>query len=212
MARVASLRDFPGARLNEMVVAGWVSWWLTEVGVAPSAQWAKADRGVIVSGVVLTATPCEAARPGGAAGPATAVAPTASAAPDPAARAPGCPATLAEPGALLPVAGATTLGVVDTAAVGTIPVVIAPPPAASNDSEVEAEEVAALAANVVLVALAAAVAGVWAARVAAAAAAVAAPFAAASDAGVDPAGVARASALVGAGAMETPLAAVPVLT
>src|ERR1700678_838438 len=69
MARVASLSDFPVARVDEMVVAGSVFWWFTEVGVAPSAQWAKADSGVISSGVVLTATPWEAARPGGAAGP-----------------------------------------------------------------------------------------------------------------------------------------------
>ena len=71
-AAVASLKDLPGARLKEMVVAGSLSWWFTAVGVDASAQCAMADSGTILSGVVLTATPCEAARPGGAAGPATA--------------------------------------------------------------------------------------------------------------------------------------------
>ena len=39
------------------MVAGWVSWWLTEVGVEASAQLAKADSGTMDSGVLLTATP-----------------------------------------------------------------------------------------------------------------------------------------------------------
>jgi hypothetical protein len=70
------------------------------VGVEWSAHRAKADRGTICSGVMLTATPCEAARPGGAAGPATAVTPTATAAPVLEGRAPGWPATLALVGTL----------------------------------------------------------------------------------------------------------------
>ena len=49
IAAVASLSDLPSARLNEIVVAGWVSWWLTEVGVELSAQLAKADSGTIDS-------------------------------------------------------------------------------------------------------------------------------------------------------------------
>ncbi len=81
-------------------MAGSVPWWLTEVGVAPSAQRAMAESGVMTSAAVLTATPCDAARPGGAAGPATAVRPTARVAPALAGRAPGCPATLPVPGPL----------------------------------------------------------------------------------------------------------------
>ena len=94
IAAVASLRDLPGARLKERVVAGWLSWWLTAVGVAWSAQDANADRGMIRSAAVLTATPWDAARPGGAAGPATGVTPTAKVAPALAPNAPGWPATL----------------------------------------------------------------------------------------------------------------------
>src|SRR5665213_1695918 len=93
MAAVASLSDFPGARLNEMVVAGWVSWWLTAVGVDASAQAAIAERGTCVSAAPLTATPWEAPRGGGAAGPATALAPTARDVPRLALACPGTPAT-----------------------------------------------------------------------------------------------------------------------
>src|ERR1700722_4156151 len=74
MAAVASLSDWPSARLNEMVVAGWVSWWLTEVGVELSAHWAKAESGTSDSVVLETATPVEAACAGGAPGPVTATA------------------------------------------------------------------------------------------------------------------------------------------
>src|SRR5579864_3274501 len=68
----ASLSDLPCARLNEMVVAGWVSWWFTEVGVEVSAQCAKAASGASASGAPETATPPEAARTGGDVGPVTA--------------------------------------------------------------------------------------------------------------------------------------------
>src|ERR1700722_10859390 len=74
IAAVASLSDWPSARLNEMVVAGWVSWWLTEVGVEESAQLAKAESGTSDSVVLETATPVEAAWAGGALGPETAAA------------------------------------------------------------------------------------------------------------------------------------------
>src|SRR5579862_2485417 len=74
IATVASLSDWPSARLNEMVVAGWVSWWLTEVGVEESAQLANDESGTSDSLVPETATPVDAARAGGALGPATATA------------------------------------------------------------------------------------------------------------------------------------------
>src|SRR5580700_8739757 len=74
IAVVASLSDCPSARLNEMVVAGWVSWWLTDVGVELSAHWANAESGTSDSVVPETATPVDAALAGGALGPATAAA------------------------------------------------------------------------------------------------------------------------------------------
>src|SRR5580698_8320413 len=88
IAAVASLSDWPSARLNEMVVAGWVSWWLTEVGVEESAHWAKDESGTSDSVVPETATPVEAARAGGALGPATAAAAVAAPAPGPLVTAP----------------------------------------------------------------------------------------------------------------------------
>src|SRR5215469_9014458 len=72
IARAASLSDLPSARLYEMVVATWESWWFTEVGVAESAQAANAESGTSASALPETATPVEAARAGGAPGPATA--------------------------------------------------------------------------------------------------------------------------------------------
>src|SRR5215469_11371908 len=66
MAAWASLREAPSAMLNEMVVAGEVSWWLTWVGLALSAQLPMADRGTGSLAVSDTAAPCEAPRPGGA--------------------------------------------------------------------------------------------------------------------------------------------------
>src|SRR5665213_2338657 len=62
----ASDSEAPSARLNEMVVAGAASWWLTEVGVAPSAHLPIAARGTGSLAVSDTAAPCEAPRPGGA--------------------------------------------------------------------------------------------------------------------------------------------------
>src|SRR5271154_5064970 len=91
IAAVASLSDWPSARLNEMVVAGWVSWWLTEVGVDESAQLAKAESGTCDSLVPDTATPVEAARAGGALGPVTAAAALAEAAVGPLVTAPNPP-------------------------------------------------------------------------------------------------------------------------
>src|SRR5580658_10473070 len=83
IAAEASLSDSPSARLNEIVVAGWVSWWLTEVGVDESAHCEKADNGTSDSVVPETATPVEAASAGGALGPATAEAAVAAPAPGP---------------------------------------------------------------------------------------------------------------------------------
>src|SRR5579863_6862995 len=74
MAFSASLSDLPSARLKEIVVAGWVSWWLTEVGVEESAHCAKAESGTSDSGALETATPLEAARTIGEPGPDTAAA------------------------------------------------------------------------------------------------------------------------------------------
>src|SRR3569833_1614519 len=66
MSAWASDSEAPSARLNEMVVAGAASWWLTEVGVAPAAHLPIADRGTGCLAVSATAAPCDAPRPGGA--------------------------------------------------------------------------------------------------------------------------------------------------
>src|ERR1700761_9581226 len=53
-ATFASLSDFPGARLNEIVVATNGPWWFTESGVVPGPKVVNADSGTIVSKLVLT--------------------------------------------------------------------------------------------------------------------------------------------------------------
>src|SRR5579871_4209252 len=73
MARVAALSDSPCARLNEMVVAGAPSWWLTEVGAEVWLNDATALSGTTPSFAALTATPLEAVRLGGATGPLSAL-------------------------------------------------------------------------------------------------------------------------------------------
>src|ERR1019366_1209790 len=55
IATVASLRDFPGARLKLMVAVTNPPWWETASGVVPSRDWVKADSGIIVDFEVLTA-------------------------------------------------------------------------------------------------------------------------------------------------------------
>src|ERR1700759_5718294 len=57
----ASLRETPGGRLKEMVLATSRPWWLTDSGVAPWLECATAESGIIVSERVETADPVEAA-------------------------------------------------------------------------------------------------------------------------------------------------------
>src|SRR5215472_3362201 len=61
MAAVASLRETPGVRLKEIVAATDRPSWLTESGVFPVSNWAKAESGTMFSGEVLTAAPVEGA-------------------------------------------------------------------------------------------------------------------------------------------------------
>src|ERR1700754_5292081 len=56
----ASLRDAPGARLNEIVVATKGPWWFTANGVLSRPNEAMAERGTIVSSAVLTGAPDDA--------------------------------------------------------------------------------------------------------------------------------------------------------
>ena len=64
IATVASLKVFPGARLNEIVLAMNGPWWLTANGVLPLSITVNADSGTIVSRLVLTAEPADVpARP-----------------------------------------------------------------------------------------------------------------------------------------------------
>src|SRR5579871_6437578 len=60
IAPLASLSDFPGARLNDSVVATNCSWWFTASGVLPGPYLVNAASGTIVSLLVLTAAPLEA--------------------------------------------------------------------------------------------------------------------------------------------------------
>src|SRR6202012_5959072 len=72
-AEVASLSDLPGARLNEIVVAGETSWWLTVVGTEVWVKAASARRGTTFSAGALAAARVEAPRLGGATGPPSAL-------------------------------------------------------------------------------------------------------------------------------------------
>ena len=74
-ATTASLREWPGARLKEMVVATDSSWWFTEIGDEAGPKVAMADRGTMISLTPLIATAAEAPRVGGATGPARVVCP-----------------------------------------------------------------------------------------------------------------------------------------
>src|SRR5277367_4971652 len=53
-ATLASLSDFPGVRLNEIVVAMNGPWWFTDSGVVPGPKLVNAASGTIVSRLVLT--------------------------------------------------------------------------------------------------------------------------------------------------------------
>src|SRR5580700_6404320 len=59
IAAVAALKDTPGDRLKETVLATKRSWWLTTSGVSPCANLATLDSGIIVSWLVLTAVPVD---------------------------------------------------------------------------------------------------------------------------------------------------------
>jgi hypothetical protein len=59
-AIVASLSDFPGARLNEIVLATNDPWWFTASAVLPGPNEVNDASGIIVSFAVLTAAPDEA--------------------------------------------------------------------------------------------------------------------------------------------------------
>src|ERR1700738_1305323 len=60
IVRVASDRDLPGGRLNEMVEATNWPWWFTERGALPGPNEAIADSGIIVSFEIETAAPVDA--------------------------------------------------------------------------------------------------------------------------------------------------------
>src|SRR5580698_7194048 len=57
---VASLSEWPGARLNDTVAATKGPWWLTDKGVCPGPKWLNAARGTMVSFAVLTEAPADA--------------------------------------------------------------------------------------------------------------------------------------------------------
>src|SRR5471032_3400328 len=59
MAAVASERDLPGGRLNEIVDATNWLWWFTDNGVLPGPNLAMADSGIMVSCDVDTAAPAD---------------------------------------------------------------------------------------------------------------------------------------------------------
>src|SRR5664279_6479726 len=65
MALRAPARVAPSARLNEIVVASSVSWWLTEVAVGPSMKRAIAFSGTMLSGELLSTLPPDALRSAG---------------------------------------------------------------------------------------------------------------------------------------------------
>ena len=65
MATRASASVAPSARLNEIVVASSVSWWLTEVAVGPSMKRAITFSGTMLSGVLLSTLPPDALRSAG---------------------------------------------------------------------------------------------------------------------------------------------------
>src|ERR1700742_3201449 len=56
----AELSEPPGGRLKEIVLATRRPWWFTASGVAPCVNRATADKGIMVSALVLTAEPVEA--------------------------------------------------------------------------------------------------------------------------------------------------------
>src|SRR5205085_6559108 len=60
IATVASLSDFPGGKLKEIVVATNMPWWLTAIGVLPCSQCANAESGTMLSAAVDTGAPLEA--------------------------------------------------------------------------------------------------------------------------------------------------------
>src|SRR5471032_939497 len=59
MAAVASERDLPGGRLNEIVDATNWLWWFTDNGVLPGPNLAMAESGIMVSCDVDTAAPAD---------------------------------------------------------------------------------------------------------------------------------------------------------
>src|SRR5579863_10488806 len=61
IAADAALREAFGARLNEIVVATKVPWWLTASGVVPEPYFAMTASGIIGSAATVTAEPVDAA-------------------------------------------------------------------------------------------------------------------------------------------------------
>src|SRR5471032_693134 len=59
MAAVASERDLPGGRLNEIVDATNWLWWFTDNGVLPGPNLAMVESGIMVSCDVDTAAPAD---------------------------------------------------------------------------------------------------------------------------------------------------------